>query len=338
MSSKNSSLSKKKASSSTSPDVAGKRIKIPKEFIARAATEQGYKNDMKIYVSSDILEGLDLKAGMFVKLDPVSSGELGFITLIYPDNGLVYNNVVKISKGLRKFSKLLLGDRVHISKYESHPPYATSILVSTSSGPDIDVSRKRKIEKCLDDIGLIFCGFEFDLSGTNEENLTNNLKISCKPTTDSLLEALENLKISTQTHTLSGHDSDLISPVFIFVKGKTLVHYVEAEENNPNKPAFQEVGGLLKEIELLKDTINLPLENPELFAEFGITPPRGVLLHGPPGTGKTMLLRCIANDVEAHILSISCSEIVSKYLGRRRKYQGHFSRGQKIPAINHIYG
>lgn len=60
---------------------------------------------------------------------------------------------------------------------------------------------------------------------------------------------------------------------------------------DPGNISYEEIGGLYDQIRLLRETIELPITNPELFKRVGIKPPKGVLLYGPPGTGKTLLAR-----------------------------------------------
>ena len=79
--------------------------------------------------------------------------------------------------------------------------------------------------------------------------------------------------------------------------------------------SYEDIGGLDEELDLVRETVELPLSNPELFARLGIDPPKGVLLHGPPGTGKTLIAKAVANEVDATFISISGPEIMSKYKG-----------------------
>jgi len=75
------------------------------------------------------------------------------------------------------------------------------------------------------------------------------------------------------------------------------------------------VGGLSNQVRDLRECIELPLTNPEIFKRIGIKPPKGVLLYGPPGTGKTLLARALASNVDAKFLKIVASSIVDKYIG-----------------------
>lgn len=78
---------------------------------------------------------------------------------------------------------------------------------------------------------------------------------------------------------------------------------------------YADIGGLDPQITEVKETVELPIKNPELFKEIGIDPPKGILLYGPPGTGKTLLAKAVANETNATFIKIVASEFVNKYLG-----------------------
>lgn len=78
---------------------------------------------------------------------------------------------------------------------------------------------------------------------------------------------------------------------------------------------YEDIGGLDRELSLVREMIELPLRNPELFERLGIEPPKGVLLYGPPGTGKTLIAKAVANEVNAHFITLSGPEIMNKYYG-----------------------
>ncbi|KAJ8308004.1 hypothetical protein KUTeg_012878 [Tegillarca granosa] len=92
-----------------------------------------------------------------------------------------------------------------------------------------------------------------------------------------------------------------------------LVYNMSIED--PGDVSYNQVGGLGEQIRELREVIELPLLNPELFQRVGITPPKGCLLFGPPGTGKTLLARAVASQLDANFLKVVSSAIVDKYIG-----------------------
>jgi len=83
--------------------------------------------------------------------------------------------------------------------------------------------------------------------------------------------------------------------------------------------SYEDVGGLDREIQRVREMVELPLRHPSLFKRLGIDPPKGVLLRGPPGCGKTLLAKAVANESEAHFISINGPEIMSKFYGESEK-------------------
>jgi len=92
-----------------------------------------------------------------------------------------------------------------------------------------------------------------------------------------------------------------------------LVYNMSIED--PGNISYAQIGGLSEQIRELREVIELPLMNPELFQRVGITPPKGCLLYGPPGTGKTLLARAVASQLDANFLKVVSSAIVDKYIG-----------------------
>ncbi len=74
--------------------------------------------------------------------------------------------------------------------------------------------------------------------------------------------------------------------------------------------SYEDIGGLKEEVQKIREMVELPMRHPELFERLGIEPPKGVMLYGPPGTGKTLLARAVANESDAHFITINGPEIV----------------------------
>ena len=79
--------------------------------------------------------------------------------------------------------------------------------------------------------------------------------------------------------------------------------------------SYADVGGLEEQIQEIKEAVELPLTHPELYEDIGIKPPKGVILYGEPGTGKTLLAKAVANSTSASFLRVVGSELIQKYLG-----------------------
>ncbi|WP_292461851.1 CDC48 family AAA ATPase [Methanolobus sp.] len=98
---------------------------------------------------------------------------------------------------------------------------------------------------------------------------------------------------------------------------------------------YEDIGGLKRELGLVREMIELPLKHPELFQKLAVDPPKGVLLYGPPGTGKTLIARAVASETDANFISVSGPEIVSKYYGEsEHKLRQIFEDAEKnAPSI-----
>ncbi len=105
--------------------------------------------------------------------------------------------------------------------------------------------------------------------------------------------------------------------------------------------SFRDIGGLQDQIKELYEVVVLPLVKPSLFREIGIEPPKGVLLHGPPGTGKTMLAKAVASETNAVFIRVVASEFVNKFIGEgarivREVFRYARSRAPAIIFIDEI--
>lgn len=83
--------------------------------------------------------------------------------------------------------------------------------------------------------------------------------------------------------------------------------------------SYADIGGLESQIQEIKEAVELPLTHPEMYEDIGIKPPKGVILYGEPGTGKTLLAKAVANQTSATFLRVTGSELIQKYLGEGPK-------------------
>ncbi len=87
------------------------------------------------------------------------------------------------------------------------------------------------------------------------------------------------------------------------------------ENTKKSRISYEDIGGLGPQIKKIRELVEIPLRYPEIFRKLGIDPPKGILLYGPPGSGKTALARAVANETDAFFSSISGPEIIGKYYG-----------------------
>ncbi|WP_171908164.1 AAA family ATPase [Natrialba sp. SSL1] len=108
-----------------------------------------------------------------------------------------------------------------------------------------------------------------------------------------------------------------------------------ARHSERSGSAYDDVGGLSREIELLREMVELPFEHPELFDRLNIDHPTGVLLHGPPGTGKTLLAEAVAETLDIEFIALDAPEIISQYRGvAQEALRDTFERAREnAPAI-----
>ena len=129
-------------------------------------------------------------------------------------------------------------------------------------------------------------------------------------------------------------------PVLIH-PGTTLVIGKSQEEDRGRSLSYEDIGGLKSQLQRIREMIELPLRYPELFERLGIDAPKGVLLYGPPGCGKTLIARAIAHETEASFFSISGPEIIHKFYGEseahlRKIFEEASKKGPSILFIDEI--
>jgi len=128
----------------------------------------------------------------------------------------------------------------------------------------------------------------------------------------------------------------LIHPTTELVIGKA-----EARESTRTAVPYEDIGGLKPQLHRIREMIELPLRHPEVFERLGIDAPKGVLLHGPPGCGKTLIARAIAHETEARFFAVSGPEIIHKFYGEseahlRKVFEEATRQGPSIIFLDEI--
>ncbi len=104
-------------------------------------------------------------------------------------------------------------------------------------------------------------------------------------------------------------------PIIVRPGTRVDIHGAESKIVRSDSIAYEDIGGLERELGRVREMIELPLRRPDLFSHLGITPPKGVLLTGAPGSGKTLIARAVAHEAQAAFISVNGPEIVDKFYG-----------------------
>ncbi|MBI2319111.1 MAG: AAA family ATPase [Betaproteobacteria bacterium] len=109
----------------------------------------------------------------------------------------------------------------------------------------------------------------------------------------------------------------------------------EVSAEKAYRVSYEDIGGLDREVSLVREMVELPLKFPQLFDLLGIEPPKGVLLTGPPGTGKTLIARAVSSEVRAHFIHVNGPEVIHKFYGESEaKLRQIFDEAQRnAPSI-----
>jgi transitional endoplasmic reticulum ATPase len=160
----------------------------------------------------------------------------------------------------------------------------------------------------------------------------------------SLLDGLPVMEGNRIRATLFGSRSADFKVESTAPKGPVLIHpttQLVVGRDQPREAAeagaisYEDIGGLKSQLQRIREMIELPLRYPEVFERLGIDPPNGVLLHGPPGCGKTLIARAIAHETEASFFSVSGPEVIHKFYGESEAHLRKIfeEATRKAPAI-----
>ncbi len=239
-----------------------------------------------IRIDPKTMENLNIQTGDVIGLFGKKESA-GIAWPSYPqDNGL---GIVRIDSRLRKNTGTSIDDTIEIRKVNAN--FAQNIVLAPSikirTNPRLESFVKRKLNNypvTLEDFIQISIGISREITFK---------VISIRPKGICIIKQETALHISE--------------------------HVTEEEERGANYLTYEDVGGLDREIQRVREMVELPLRHPSLFKRLGIDPPKGVLLRGPPGCGKTLLARAVAHESEAHFISINGPEIMSKFYGESEK-------------------
>ncbi len=233
-------------------------------------------------ISRSIMRSLGLMTGDFIEIEGKTGSVLAQVWPSPEDEG---RDIIRIDGYLRKAIGVSIGEYVRVRKADASPAKRV-VLAPTEpirfSQDFVDYVKELLLRKPLrrgETVLVPLFGPELKLIVT-----------STQPTT--------NVYVTEDTEVIIREE-----PV-----KETTVRGVP-------RVTWEDIGDLEEAKEKLREMIELPLKQPELFKHLGIEPPKGVLLYGPPGTGKTLLAKALANEIGAYFISINGPEIMSKFYG-----------------------
>ncbi|WP_371803382.1 CDC48 family AAA ATPase [Candidatus Lokiarchaeum ossiferum] len=238
-------------------------------------------------VDPEIQKKLKLHSGDGVMLENAVTGKKTVALIMHgysEDDG---TGIIRIDGSIRRNLKASIDERVLIRKIDVSPAQS---IVFAPVDKHIGVRNVAVFAEILENrIVMIGDTISFDLIGRSVHFVVKNFS-----------PKVPAVQISRRTKIQVDRKP---------VEAKSL-------ERTIPRTTYEDLGGVSEPIQRTREMIELPLRHPELFNRLGISPPKGLLLYGPPGTGKTLLARAVANETDAHFITLSGPEIMSKFYGQ----------------------
>lgn len=237
---------------------------------------------------------LDLKPGDIIEIKGENRSTAAIYWRSRPEDSKM--DIIRVDGIIRKNAGVSLGDRVTVSKVDAK--ICTKLVLSPV------MANKQKVK-----FGPGIEGFA--RRGLNKRPVVAGDRIFI-PGMTLFAEALPFAVLQTTPKGIVQVNSD----TDIVIKDEAID---DEDVGQSQGITYEDIGGIGSQLLKVREMIELPLKHPELFRRLGIDPPKGVLLHGPPGTGKTMIAKAVATETNAHFTSINGPEIISKYYGESEK-------------------
>ncbi|HLC63582.1 MAG TPA: CDC48 family AAA ATPase [Candidatus Nanoarchaeia archaeon] len=296
--------------------------------VMEALREEAYRGIVRI--DSQTMHDIEVRPGDIVEIEG-GRKTVGIIDRAYPTD--VGQSVIRMDGILRRNAKTGLGEYLKIRKVDIKEAKSVTIAPAQKY-VEIQVSDTQMFKRSL--LGrAIVKGDQVALGGARNRRTT-----MMGGNFEDIFDLFERgMDVSFPFGGLQ----------FVVVNTDPKQAVIIAEETNliisPKRPdileekivevTYEDLGGLNDEIKKIRELVELPLKHPEVFERLGIQPPKGVLLHGSPGTGKTLLAKAVANETSANFIHIDGPSIMSKYVGEaEKKIRDLFAEAEKnSPSI-----
>ncbi|MEM4475388.1 MAG: AAA family ATPase, partial [Fervidicoccaceae archaeon] len=252
-----------------------------KELVLRVAeAKQKDVGRGKVRIDANLLKQIEVEPGDVIEIE----GRRKTVAIAWPsyneDQG---EDIIRMDGLIRKNASVGIGDKVVVRKAQTKPAQRVK-LAPSNFNMQVDQSFVNYVKRRLLDYPVL-------------EGDTVLIPV--------LGQAIPFTVIQTKPD----------GPVVI--TQDTMVQVLErpVEISKLPKVTYEDIGGLKTVIQRVRELVELPMKYPELFKRLGIEPPKGVILYGPPGCGKTLLAKAVANETNAYFISINGPEIMSKFYG-----------------------
>lgn len=231
------------------------------------------------------------------------------------------SDTIGIPAVLRKSARYRIGDSVMVRQIKEQPIEARTIQLLPCIEKSYPVNEELALylKEYLVDLKYVFVGQEIEILFRGQ------------PCRFQLMQAKD------QSGTLFNDSNTLITTLqqTKAIVISTPIEKADVHTQNTQKMSYSNIGGLEEQIRIVREMVETPLQNPQLFQKYDVRPPRGVLLYGPPGTGKTLIARAVASETNAHVILINGAEVLSKFYGEtEQKLRSIFEEAQeRAPSI-----
>lgn len=254
-------------------------------------------------IDPERMHALQLEIGDILTISGTASSTVARVLPTYSDSR--GKQLIQIDGILRKNANVSLDEKVRIQKAQCQNAKNVILIPSSNAKWKQDDADKNYISRLLAGIPV--------MKG-------NTIRLNL---------------FGTQSVDFTVKDLYPSDPAIITSDTAIKIEYRQQESASSSGVSYEDIGGLGKQLQRIREMIELPLKYPEIFDRLGIEAPKGILLYGPPGTGKTLIVKAVANETAASFYHINGPEIINKYYGESEaKLREIFEKANKnAPSI-----
>ncbi len=282
---------------------------VVKLKVMEASQEEAYKGIVRI--DSETMHALGVRPGDFVEIE----GERKTVAIVdraYPAD--IGQNIIRMDGILRRNARTGIGENVSVRKADVKEAKHITIAPAQEG---ITIQANPLVFKNGLLGRVVVKGDLVVLGGARRRRRT----LSGSPF-EEIFETFEReMSFGFSRLRLIVAETNPKQPVIITENTEVKLNpkAVQISEEKIIDVSYEDVGGLDEEVKKVREMVEIPLKYPELFNKLGINPPAGVLLHGPPGSGKTLLAKAVANESDANFILLNGPEIMNKFYGESEK-------------------